>query len=129
MKDHAHPIDKTVGANIRRIREMLGMSQERLAEPIGVTFQQVQKYEKGANRVSASKLYLIATLLRVDITDFFVGLEDIKTNVTNLPRFSAEAMRLATDFQKIKSAKARQSIHNVIRAVINVSEQDNTVAA
>src|SRR5271154_1993055 len=69
-----NPVDLHVGARIRLRRRMQGVSQERLAEALGLTFQQVQKYERGANRVSASKLYEIARALHVPVGWFFEGL-------------------------------------------------------
>jgi transcriptional regulator with XRE-family HTH domain len=70
------PVDVHVGVRIRMRRKMLGMSQETLAESLGLTFQQVQKYERGANRVSASKLYDIAKTLQTPVSYFFDGLAD-----------------------------------------------------
>lgn len=72
----SNPVDLHVGARIRIRRKTVGLSQERLAEALGLTFQQVQKYERGANRVSASKLYEIAWALRSPIAFFFEGLAD-----------------------------------------------------
>lgn len=72
----AHPIDVHVGRRVRLRRRELGVSQQRLAEGLGLTFQQVQKYERGANRISASKLYEIGRLLSVPIGWFFEGLDD-----------------------------------------------------
>jgi transcriptional regulator with XRE-family HTH domain len=72
----ANPVDLHVGARIRMRRKTMGLSQERLAESLSLTFQQVQKYERGANRVSASKLYEIARSLRSPINYFFDGLAD-----------------------------------------------------
>src|SRR4029079_10891894 len=71
-----NPVDLHVGARIRMRRKILGVSQERLADDLGLTFQQVQKYERGANRVSASKLYEIARSLQAPISYFFDGLAD-----------------------------------------------------
>ena len=71
-----HTVDVHVGARIRLRRRLLGMSQERLADALGLTFQQVQKYERGANRVSASKLFEIARTLQTPIEFFFEGLPD-----------------------------------------------------
>lgn len=71
----AHPVDVHVGARIRQRRLMLGMTQQALASRLGVTFQQLQKYEMGNNRVSASRLWDIARLMDVPISDFFEGLE------------------------------------------------------
>jgi transcriptional regulator with XRE-family HTH domain len=74
-----HPIDVLVGKRLRTRRKMLGISQEGLSESVGVTFQQVQKYEKGTNRISASRLYEISIVLRVPITYFFEGAAKLGT--------------------------------------------------
>ena len=81
MDDHsdergANPVDIHVGERIRKRRRALGVSQEWLAEQLGLTFQQVQKYERGTNRVSASKLYQVARALKASIPYFFEGLPD-----------------------------------------------------
>jgi len=70
----AHPVDQHVGAQVRLRRRMLGVSQEKLADQLDLTFQQVQKYERGHNRISASKLFQIAQALETDISQFFRGL-------------------------------------------------------
>lgn len=75
-KKKPNPIDVHVGSRIRLRRNMLGLSQEKLGESLGITFQQIQKYEKGTNRVSASKLWLIARFLNVELAYFFEGLSD-----------------------------------------------------
>lgn len=77
-KGVADLIDKHVGKQLRSRRILIGLSQEKLAEEIGVTFQQVQKYERGANRISASRLYTFSKLLEVSIDYFYEGLENIK---------------------------------------------------
>ncbi len=74
--DLSHPVDRHVGGRVRLRRKLLGRSQDALAEVLGLTFQQVQKYERGANRISASKLYEIAAALEVPVTFFFEGLAD-----------------------------------------------------
>lgn len=76
MTDTPNPVDLHVGAAIRTRRRLVGVSQEALAAALGLTFQQVQKYERGSNRVSASKLYEIARRLGVGIGHFFEGLAD-----------------------------------------------------
>jgi len=80
-KRAAHDVDVWVGARIRVRRKLLGISQAQLADAIGLTFQQVQKYERGSNRVSSSKLYEIAGKLEVPIAYFFHGLPDAAVGV------------------------------------------------
>jgi transcriptional regulator with XRE-family HTH domain len=72
--DSPHGVDVHVGARIRMRRKELGLSQDGLAEALGVTFQQVQKYERGSNRVSASRLYQVARRMKVPIAYFFSGI-------------------------------------------------------
>jgi len=74
----ANPIDVHVGKMVRARRKALGMSQTELAETLGITFQQVQKYERGSNRISASKLYEAARTLKVEISTFFEGLDALE---------------------------------------------------
>ena len=75
MDDKApNPIDVHVGRRIRERRRQLGLSQEKLADALGLTFQQVQKYERGSNRVSASKLFEVSRTLGVRVSDFFDGI-------------------------------------------------------
>ena len=74
MRTTSHPIDQHVGNRIRARRNILKLSQTELGEALGVTFQQIQKYEKGSNRVSASKLYMMAGILKVPVEYFFEGL-------------------------------------------------------
>lgn len=71
-----HPVDVHVGKRVRHRRWLVGMTQQQLAESVGIKFQQIQKYETGANRVSASRLWDIAASLDVDISFFFEGIED-----------------------------------------------------
>lgn len=71
----AHPVDVHVGKRIRHRRWLVGMTQQQLAEKVGIKFQQIQKYETGANRVSASRLWDIADALEVPVSFFFEGIE------------------------------------------------------
>jgi len=71
----AHPVDEYVGKRLRQRRWLVGMTQQQLAEHVGIKFQQIQKYETGANRVSASRLWDIASTLDVSINFFFDGLQ------------------------------------------------------
>jgi len=70
-KDGPNPVDIHVGGRVRLRRTLLGMSQDKLAQALGLTFQQVQKYERGANRISASKLYQLSQILDVPLSFFF----------------------------------------------------------
>ena len=79
VQSSQHEVDRHVGLRIRMRRKELGITQEGLGGALGLTFQQVQKYERGANRVSASKLYEIAKSLRTGIGYFFEGLADPST--------------------------------------------------
>ena len=72
----AHPVDVHVGKRVRHRRWLIGMTQQQLAEKVGIKFQQIQKYETGANRISASRLWDIADALDVQVSFFFEGLED-----------------------------------------------------
>jgi transcriptional regulator with XRE-family HTH domain len=72
----AHPVDVHVGKRVRHRRWLVGMTQQQLAEKVGIKFQQIQKYETGANRVSASRLWDIADALDVPVAFFFEGIED-----------------------------------------------------
>lgn len=71
----AHPIDLHVGARVRQRRRLLGMTQQKLADAVRIRFQQIQKYESGANRISASRLWALAKALDVPVSYFFEGVE------------------------------------------------------
>src|SRR5437660_7840991 len=82
-KKAPNPIDKYVGSRVRMRRMMLGMSQEKLGDALGLTFQQVQKYEKGANRIGASRLQQISLTLQVPVAFFFEGAPDLSGQHAN----------------------------------------------
>jgi transcriptional regulator with XRE-family HTH domain len=116
-----HLVDIHVGARVRMRRKAMGLSQTQLAESIGITFQQMQKYERGANRVSASKLYGIATTLQTSVAWFFEGLSadlmsegedpaNYAQRTKALQRFvlSGEGMELATLFPRVPANQRRQ---------------------
>ena len=120
-----NPIDRHVGLRIRMRRKELGISQERLAESIGLTFQQVQKYERAANRVSASKLWEVSRALSTSISYFYEGLGDaIEAPGSNVPRESMqdflltpEGIELAQVFPKIGKSRVRRKILDLVRAM------------
>mgnify|MGYP001797532180 CR=1 FL=1 len=80
----AHPVDVHVGKRVRHRRWLVGMTQQQLAEKVGIKFQQIQKYETGANRVSASRLWDIADALDVPVAFFFEGIEDAQEETTQM---------------------------------------------
>ena len=122
-----NPVDLYVGGRIRLRRRTLGVSQERLAEDLGLTFQQVQKYERGANRVSASKLYEIARSLSVPVAWFFEGLNDPVSGGVSEPGgdtvlhdflMTQEGVELASLFPLIRRPRIRRRILDLVRAMV-----------
>lgn len=118
------PIDRHVGVRLRMRRKELGVSQERLAEAIGLTFQQVQKYERAANRISASKLWEIAQVLNTTVSYFYEGLGEAATEARphlgpNTEDFllTAEGVELASSFPRIRHAGLRRRLLDLVRAL------------
>ncbi len=106
-----HPVDAHVGKRIRHRRWMVGMTQQQLADKVGIKFQQIQKYETGMNRVSASRLWDIADALGVQIAFFFEGLsEDEPAAATGPGDFLAdkEALDLVRSYYAIPEAQRRR---------------------
>ena len=122
-----NPIDVHVGLRIRLRRKELGVSQEKLAEAIGLTFQQVQKYERAANRVSASKLYEMARALETSTAYFFEGLADPAApgarvapgGQAHMQAFllTPEGVELASAFPRINPPRVRRRILDLVRAM------------
>jgi transcriptional regulator with XRE-family HTH domain len=128
-KKSPNPIDTHVGSRVRMRRMMLGMSQEKLGEHLGITFQQIQKYEKGTNRIGASRLQHIATVLQVPVSFFF---EDAPSTPTEQPTgfsedrpaayvtsflTSSEGLALNRAFVRIKNGQLRRRIVDLIEAM------------
>lgn len=126
-KKKPNPIDVHVGGRIRLRRNMIGMSQEKLGEHLGITFQQVQKYEKGTNRVGASRLQAIASFLEVPVAYFFEGApgdgsprgfaDDGQTAYVIDFLSSAEGLQLNRAFARIDDPKVRRRIIDLVRAL------------
>jgi transcriptional regulator with XRE-family HTH domain len=117
-----HPVDRHVGLRIRMRRKEMSISQERLAEALGITFQQVQKYERGANRVSASKLWEIASALKTPVAYFYDGLGDRETAAAERDAaqeflLSTEGIELMAAFPRITEAAIRRKIVELVRVV------------
>ncbi|MFK3690216.1 helix-turn-helix domain-containing protein [Agrobacterium tumefaciens] len=132
------PIDVHVGAQIRMRRKSLGMSQSALAGRLGITFQQVQKYEKGANRVGASRLQAIASILGVDVSSLFANATpDVGSNSAALGTINAmqsfvasnEGFALNQAFSRIKSATVRRSIVALVTSLAVSETTENNAAS
>lgn len=104
-KKSPHPVDVHVGQGVRSRRVLRGMTQSVLAEQIGLTFQQLQKYESGANRISASRLWEIAQILDVPVASFFDGIESDTSDVQDLPEIQSPP-----DVEMLETAKAVQEL-------------------
>lgn len=126
-------IDRIVGQRLRWRRRELKLTQEQLGEKLGLTFQQVQKYEKGVNRISAGRLFEIAHALGITITYFYEGVDELMDTAPagsvheadrppSLPVIDTEAMELVTAFQKIGDKSLRRSLLETIRAAAATSD-------
>ena len=109
-----NPIDIHVGARLRLRRTLLGLSQEKLGEAVGITFQQLQKYERGANRISASRLFNLAQVLGVPVTFFF---EDMPAGAEATPAGGAEP----TETEEFESM-ARCETLELVRAYYRITD-------
>ncbi|MGG7517367.1 helix-turn-helix domain-containing protein [Allorhizobium undicola] len=130
-KKKPNPIDIHVGSRIRLRRTMLGMSQEKLGESLGITFQQIQKYEKGTNRVGASRLQNISSILNVPVSFFFEDAPGEQSASGGNPGFSdaassnyvvdflssSEGLQLNRSFVKINDPKVRRRVVDLVKAL------------
>ena len=123
-KKQANPIDGQVGNRVRLRRMLIGMSQERLGELLGLTFQQVQKYEKGVNRIGAGRLFEVSRILGVPIDYFYEGVTnqlagDFAEGEASPPVMefvsSGEGLQLSLAFMKIKDAKLRKRVLDLVK--------------
>jgi transcriptional regulator with XRE-family HTH domain len=114
-----NPVDSLVGGRIRLLRKRRKMSQSELGKALGVTFQQIQKYESGKNRVGASRLHLVATALNVPISELFDGASEIGRTLeaTKTLAFDSEALRIAEAFVKISDKELRSSLLDLAEAM------------
>ncbi|MDF1791755.1 MAG: helix-turn-helix transcriptional regulator [Thalassobaculaceae bacterium] len=128
-----NPIDIHVGARVRLRRTLLGMSQERLGDALGLTFQQVQKYERGANRVGASRLFELAKALGVPVSYFFDDMpEDDGTEVTAAtsgpmeedPMRRRETIELVRAYYRITDDTARRRLYELMRSIAGSMDGD-----
>jgi len=113
--DMSHPVDVHVGKKLKNLRVLRGLTQTDVAKGLHISFQQVQKYELGRNRISASKLFEIANILNVPPSYFFDGLD--QTADENTPVIDEETARIASVFSKIKDERLKSQIRSFVDAV------------
>ena len=140
-KKAPNPTDKHVGARVRMRRMMLGMSQEKLGDALGLTFQQVQKYEKGANRIGASRLQQISHILQVPVSFFFEGAPNVPGQTDGRmaeapsPAYvsdflaTSDGLALTKAFMRIKDAKLRRRIVDLVEQIAADDKRLNAAAA
>ena len=135
-----NPIDVHVGSRVRFRRMLLGMSQEKLGDKLGLTFQQIQKYEKGINRIGASRLFDLAQVLGVSVQFFYeeapaaepaqlvpegFAERPAEGSIVEFLR-SRDGLELNKAFVRISDAKARRAIVDLVRSLANDDTNDNT---
>jgi transcriptional regulator with XRE-family HTH domain len=128
-----NPIDRHVGSRVRMRRMMLAMSQEKLGDALGLTFQQVQKYEKGTNRIGASRLQQIAQILQVPVSFFFEGAPNLQSGESELSKdapsasyvseflATSEGLSLTKAFMRIQDARIRRRIVDLVEEIAGPS--------
>lgn len=112
----ATDVDRYVGGRIRERRVMLGLSQQQMADMIGVTYQQAHKYERGINRISAGRLYEISQVLRVPVSYFFDGIEG-RPAEEGLTMRQRMCLELARNFSQIPSERHREALSQLARVL------------
>lgn len=136
MKKAPDPIDRHVGSRVRMQRVLLKMSQEKLGEALGLTFQQIQKYEKGTNRIGASRLQQISKTLNVPPSFFFEGAPSSGNEVAGFAEESssqfvvdflstAEGLHLNRAFARIKDPKVRK---RVVDLITTLADQEGAIS-
>jgi len=130
------PVDMHVGARLRTRRTLMGMSQDKLGAYVGLTFQQIQKYERGANRIGASRLYQLSNVLDVSVSYFFEempgdvqktngGYADSKTSLADQgvdPMAKRETLELVRAYYRIEDPKVRKGIQELTKSISRISE-------
>jgi transcriptional regulator with XRE-family HTH domain len=129
-KKAPNPVDKHVGSRVRMRRMMLGMSQEKLGDALGLTFQQVQKYEKGTNRIGASRLQQISHILQVPVAFFFEGAPTVHPTsrlegMVDAPSpayvsdflATSDGLALTKAFMRISDSKLRRRIVDLVEQI------------
>jgi transcriptional regulator with XRE-family HTH domain len=133
MTANPNPVDIHVGGRVRLRRTLLGMSQEKLGQALGLTFQQVQKYERGANRIGSSRLYHLSQILDVPIAFFFDDMpaeilsgasgmgEQIQQRFELDPLVKRETLELVRAYYRITDTRVRKRLFEMVKAVARMS--------
>lgn len=128
--DGPNPIDIHVGQKLRIRRTMLGLSQESLAESVGITFQQLQKYERGTNRISASRLYNLSLVMKVPVTYFFESLPDEEEALENTQSGTAiddisnrETLELIRAYRSIPDDLVRKRAFELVKSLSKIETE------
>lgn len=131
-RGRSNQVDVHVGSRVRMRRTLLGLSQEKLGDALGLTFQQVQKYERGANRIGASRLYHLSRILDVPVAFFFeemeepvagtpqgiaIGLAEGADKFDHDPMAKRETLELVRSYYKINDPKVRRRVFELVKAL------------
>ena len=141
MALHPNPVDIHVGKRVRLRRTLLGISQEKLGKAINLTFQQVQKYERGTNRIGSSRLYQLSQVLDIPVSYFFddlpieitakksSGLGDVKVaSFQGDPLVKRETLELVRAYYRITDPRVRRQVFELIKAVAKPALRDKSSA-
>ncbi len=122
----AKRVDEHVGERIRHLRTTLGLTQEQLSSALGISYQQIQKYETGANRVSAGRLYEIAMELDVEPSFFFANVDTSRPH-TPMPHGGKNrtTIELVTNFSEITDSSVRSALASLVRSLARTSDADS----
>ncbi len=121
-----HPIDVHVGSRVRQRRTLLGLSQTALGEALGLTFQQIQKYERGENRIGASNLWKLTQALDVPVSFFFEGVAEDQAGPTpsgSDPLYKRKTLKLVRAYYRITDPKARHSLFELVKALAKMGKE------
>jgi transcriptional regulator with XRE-family HTH domain len=117
-----NPVDLNIGQRVRHRRWLTGMTQQQLADAIGIRFQQIQKYESGANRISASRLWSIAQAMNVPISFFYGGMDDVRGETADDPMGAKETFELVRAYYGIAEGPRREFL-GLVQALETASDK------
>ncbi len=126
-KRHSGKIDSFIGEKLRNTRILLGITQSQLSQKIGITFQQLQKYENGSNRISAATIFALSNIFHIDVADFFPlykikkssSANEIKKPIINNYNTNKEIVSLLSTYNKIKNEKTKKRILSLVQQIAN----------